>query len=96
MTDNGNYLAFGTVIGRTPDTDDPTPASQVSYAVRGVMADGSPSPVVPGVRPMRWAGDDEEIHPAKVNTPCVFGRVGGQAFLIVPERPAIDLCTEAS
>jgi len=87
------FLVPGTITGRTPDSDAPTLASAVYYAARGFDASGNVFSVT-GAKPFRWCGDDEEIHPAKLNAPCLIGRIGAQTFLIVAEKPAVEECEE--
>lgn len=93
MNDAGFFIAVGTITGRTPDTDNPTPAGSVFYSARGVDWKDQPASIT-GTAPMRAVDPTEEIHPAKLNSPCVFGRVGARTFLIVAERPAIEPCQE--
>lgn len=93
MIDSGFMLFSGTIIGRTPNSDDPVAASGVVYAARGVAANGEVITIT-ATAPQRSVAPTEEIIPAKLNAPCIIQRAAGRTALWVAELPAIDECQE--
>lgn len=89
-----NTALWGTIIARQPDTDAATRAGDVVYTARAVVDESAASFQVVGVKPLRIYADDELIHPAKVGTPCILGRVGARNVIMVQERVAIAECPE--
>jgi hypothetical protein len=83
---------FGQITGRSPDTDNPTRAGDVTYTARAPVEGSAQSFEIRNTKPIRPYDDDELIHPVKVGAVCIMGRFGARNVIIVQEKVAIEEC----
>lgn len=85
---------FGRIVARQPDTDAAVRAGDVVYTARCQFPGSQVSYQIVGTKPVRPFDDDEMIHPVKVGSPCVMGKIGGLDIIMVFEKAALEECID--